>query len=160
MNRFIVALSLAVALSATVLAQAQQPAGDDQRKDDQKPITIRGCLQGSPDGKQFVLATLPDPSSEIAAPTTGIANVSYQLVGGTDLQKHVGHTVEISGWFDPADKKTASTEVKSQTTETSVQPRPGPDKKVEAKVETTTRAKLELRRLNVKSMRHVASKCP
>jgi hypothetical protein len=83
--------------------------------DKAKDVTITGCLAKSPDGK-FTLtnAKIDNPTSTPAtgststttagtppagttANTTPSTATAWMLAGGTDLDKHVGHKIQVTG---------------------------------------------------------------
>jgi hypothetical protein len=73
-------------------------------------VTLTGCLQRSPDASgqttQYRLTNVADKKNELH---------SYLLVGGDDgdLQKHVGHMVEVKG--KAADREDGKVRVKTKT---------------------------------------------
>jgi hypothetical protein len=123
MTRMATGLCVAAALSvATLSAQTTPPATAGQRTataDAAKEVTLTGCLAKGADGK-FILnnAKLDNPASATAgtsgtttppatAGTTGAAAnaaTTWALSGGTDLDKHVGHKIQVTGKaaMDPA----------------------------------------------------------
>jgi hypothetical protein len=126
MTRMATGLCVAAALSvATLSAQTPPPATAGQRTataDAAKEVTLTGCLSKGADGK-FVLnnAKLDNPASATAGtsgtvtPPTGStagtagsaamnAATTWALSGGTDLDKHVGHKIQVTGkaTMDPA----------------------------------------------------------
>ena len=123
MTRMATGLCVAAALSvATLGAQTTTPATTGQRTataDAAKEVTLTGCLSKGADGK-FILnnAKLDNPAGETAgtsgtatppatAGTAGAAAnaaASWALAGGTDLDKHVGHKIQVTGKaaMDPA----------------------------------------------------------
>ena len=145
----------AFALSVSATANAQQQASTPASKsDDKKPITVTGCLQPGAQPNQFVLATTMDPLAKgVAVSTSGtVPNVTYQLSGGSNLGAHVGHRVEITGTSSGAAEKAVSTD--SSVTRTPDKPN-SPDPKVEVK----EKASIELRDLQIQSMKMVSASC-
>ncbi len=69
-----------------------------------KAVTVVGCVERTADGGYLLTDVSPD-------------GVSYVLAGGHDLDKHVGHRVEIRG--KAADRGKAKVEVKDKTEGTS-----------------------------------------
>jgi hypothetical protein len=105
-------------------------------------MSVTGCLKAGEASDTFVLT--------VAAPSGSAEPATYQLVGKTDqLREHVGDRVEVSGTLESEQELASrSTTVEKDrakgTTGTPV-------------VETTT--KVELRRLDVSSLKHVAEGC-
>ena len=112
MTRMATGLCVAAALSVATLG-AQTPAPTTQRSDAAKEITLTGCLSKGADGKYMLTnAKLDNPSTATAgtsgtttpptstpSATAGAMNTaaSWTLSGGTDLDKHVGHKIQVTG---------------------------------------------------------------
>src|SRR6185503_17854743 len=112
MKRMATGLCVAAALSVATLG-AQTPAPTTQRSDAAKEITLTGCLSKGADGKYMLTnAKLDNPSTATAgtsgtttppastpSATAGAMNTaaSWTLSGGTDLDKHVGHKIQVTG---------------------------------------------------------------
>ena len=151
--RFTTMLALA-ALSVSTTAAAQQPANAGAKKDDdRKPVTVVGCLQPGAQPNQFVLAAIADPIAKgVAVATSGsVPNVTYVLSGGSNLGAHVGHRVEIVG-------RTSGDAHKAVSTDTSVKRERVPDKP-DPKVEVKEKATIEMRDLQVESLKMVSTSC-
>jgi hypothetical protein len=116
MTRMATGLCVAAALSvATLGAQTTPPATGGQRSataDAAKEVTITGCLSKGADGKYTLTnAKMDNPAGATAGtsgsttpPTAGTAGsaamnpaATWALSGGTDLDNHVGHKVQITG---------------------------------------------------------------
>jgi hypothetical protein len=151
--RFITMLAL-VALSFSTTAIAQQ-AGTSATKpdDDLKPITVVGCLQSGAQPNQFILSATADSLARgVAVATSGtVPNVTYVLSGGTNLGAHVGHRVEITG-------KTSGDARKAVATDSSVKRVDTPNKP-DPKVETKEKATIEMRDLQIESLKMVSTSC-
>lgn len=151
--RFTTMLAL-TALSFSTTAAAQQPGNTAAKKDDdRKPITVVGCLQTGAQPNQFVLAAIADPISKgVAVATSGaVPNVTYVLSGGSNLGAHVGHRVEIAG-------RTSGDAQKAVSTDASVKRERVPDKP-DPKVEVKEKATIEMRDLQVESLKMVSTSC-
>jgi hypothetical protein len=142
---------LAVSLPICVNAQ-QSGAAKPTATSDLKPITVVGCLQTGAQPNQFVLSSTADPLAKgVAVAVSGVVpNVTYQLRGGSNLGAHVGHRVEITGTTSGKAQKTVTSG--SSVRETEVK---GPDPKVETKEKAT----IEIRDLNVQSLKMVSTDC-
>ena len=141
-------------LSISSLAAGQQPGGEKPaRSGDQKQITVVGCLQNGAQPNQFVLSNTADALSKgvAVAMSGGVPNVTYQLSGGSNLAPHVGHRVEITGLTSGKAQKATSTE--SSVRQTEVPGRPDP------KVEVKEKAAIELRDLQIQSLKMVSTSC-
>ena len=150
--RFTTMLAL-MALSVSATATAQQTSTSTSKDSDRKPITVVGCLQAGAQSNQFVLAASPDQLAKgVAVATSGtVPNVTYVLSGGSNLGAHVGHRVEITG-------RTSGDAQKAASTEASVKQERVPDKpdpKVEVKEKTT----IEMRDLQIESLKMVSTSC-
>src|SRR6186997_1600301 len=93
-----VLVSCIMSISAAAAAQGT-PASGAKQDDDRKQITVTGCLQTGAQPNQFMLVTMADPLSKgvTVAVSGAVANVTYQLSGGSNLGAHVGHQVELTG---------------------------------------------------------------
>jgi len=102
------------------------------RVDDGKEITTTGCLERNADGG-FMLSGRQ-------------AGMQYVLVGGKDLDKHLGHQIEVKGMT--TDGNHGKVKVESKT---------------KASNADTTKDKAELKgdvhALSVKSVKMIASSC-
>ena len=121
MTRLATGLCVAAVLSCALNAQTPSTsatAGQRTSADSAREVTITGCLSKGADGK-FVLnnakldnptgatagtsgSTTPAPATTPGTPpsaTAGAANTatSWALSGGTDLDKHVGHKIQVTG---------------------------------------------------------------
>jgi hypothetical protein len=146
----IVLAALALSISTAVRAQDAASAG---KNDDRKTVTVVGCLQSGAQPNQFMLAATADPLSKgVAVATSGtVPNITYQLSGGSNLQAHVGHRVEITG-------KTSGKGQAAVATDANVK-RDNLPNKPDPKVETKEKAAIELRDLQIESMKMVSTDC-
>ena len=117
MKRMATGFCVAAALSVATLG-AQTPSTTTQRTDAAKEITLTGCLSKGADGKYMLTNAKADNPSAATAGTSGTttppatagsagamnAAASWTLSGGTDLDKHVGHQIQVTGKaaMDPA----------------------------------------------------------
>jgi hypothetical protein len=139
-------------ISATGFAQQ---SGSDRRATDSdlKSVTVVGCLQPGAQANQFVLSNTADALAKgVAVRMSGaVPNVTYQLSGGTNLAAHVGHRLEITGKTTGKAQKAVATAGSVTRKET---PK-GPDTKVEVK----EKAPIELRDLQIETMKMVSTDC-
>jgi len=100
-----------------------------------------------------VLTATPDPLAKgVAVATSGsVPNITYQLSGGTNLAAHVGHRVEITGRSTGGAQKAMATD--SSTKRVDVPDKPDP------KVETKEKTAIELRDLQIESLKMVSTSC-
>jgi hypothetical protein len=119
-------------------------------------VTVAGCLSGSPDGR-VVLTAAPDPGVSTAArPGMGERDThSYVLVGGSNLQQHIGKRVEVSGTLAG---RREELERESRTESQSPAPT-GTSGRETPTVKTREEVDLEVRQLNVSDVREVAPTC-
>ncbi len=117
MTRLATGLCVAAALSCALNAQTPSTsasAGQRTSADNAREVTITGCLSKGADGKYILTnakmdnpagatagtsgSTTPTPATTPGA-TAGTANnaTSWALSGGTDLDKHVGHKIQVTG---------------------------------------------------------------
>ena len=141
-----------LSVSATVNAQ-QADTKTTRKDDDRKPVTVVGCLQTGAQPNQFVLSATADPLAKgVAVATTGaVPNVTYVLSGGTNFAAHVGHRVEITG-------RTSGNAQKAVATDSNVKRESIPNKP-DPKVETKEKIAIEMRDLQIESLKMVSTSC-
>lgn len=108
-----IATAFAVSLSAQAPPQSQPM---QEAKDAPKGVTVTGCLKAGETPESYLLSDLkwadkasaPVGTSGVVTPTAPAASATtLNLVGspsGTKLSDHVGHTIEVTGAIDKADK--------------------------------------------------------
>jgi hypothetical protein len=167
MHRTATALGIAAALGFAVSLGAQTPTSTtpSQSSMSSKEVNVTGCLARGSDGK-FTLtnARIEPASSSTTAGTTGTAGatttagatspagsgsaasaMTWALSGGTDLDKHVGHKITVTGrtsW--DATKSGSATSAPSPTTTTAG---------------ATTTADSKGPELDVQSVKMIAASC-
>ena len=120
----------------------------------EETVTIAGCLSADQDGR-FALTAAPDAAVATAARAMDNERDthSYVLVGGDNLQAHLGKRVEVVGTLSG---KTKDFE-REATTKTEAPPATsGADTPT---VKTTEDIDMEVRQLNVRAVREVAPTC-
>ena len=118
-------------------------------------VTITGCLNGTPDNR-FALTSTPDAVGAIAGRSVAgdeRETHSYILIGGENLQQHIGRRVEVVGTLSGDSRQLehdgkAKAEVPNATG--------GDDKPT---VKTTEEVEVQVRQLNVREVRPVAGDC-
>jgi hypothetical protein len=143
-------LSLAMAGSACSDNRAEEranPAADGDM------VQVEGCLNGSVDGR-VVLTAAPDAVGSTAASTGGDRDThSYVLTGGDNLQAHFGKRVEVSGQLIGETR-----EVEREATGETQTARSASESGIPT-VKTTEEVDLEVRQLQVASVRELAPSC-
>jgi hypothetical protein len=137
--------------SAAPTAEANRPVGGPS-----DAVTVSGCLSGGPDGR-FVLTAAPDKGVTTAArPGMGERDTfSYVLVGGANLQQHVGKRVEVSGTL-AGHRQEVETEAK---TEGQSRPTGTSGTRDQPKVDTKAEVDVEIRQLSVSAIRELDVTC-
>jgi len=144
------------ALAALLLCgSAVAQDGDHKSKsrvivEDGKTMTVTGCLERSRDGSGYTLTNAAGKDGAIGSYLLAMSNDEKDL---DDLDKHVGHRVEISG--KAADQGNGKIKV-----ETTNEVRKGDGK---AKTESKSEVKGDLSGLpylGIKSLRMIATVCP
>ena len=119
MRRFIVSTTVALGCAFTVAIHAQDTTMKSKTKvsgGDAKVVTYTGCVQTGTETESYILEKAVPVSrttrTEVgtSGPTTS-TTTTYMLIPGEkiELQKHVGHKVEVTGMMVPAgDVKTRS----------------------------------------------------
>jgi hypothetical protein len=152
-------ISVAVALNLAIAGAACSNARGIERETSAgsssgDTVTIAGCLTSSPDGR-FALTAAPDAAVATAARAMDNERDthSYMLIGGDNLQSHLGKRVEVIGTIagktqDFEREATKKTEAAPATT--------GGDTPT---VKTTEDLDIEVRQLNVRQVRDLAPTC-
>jgi len=103
------AIAAALMMAATAVSAAQ--TSSTVQTTPQKPVTITGCLSAGADQNSFTLTTaIPAKaapvgtsgsmeSTEASGQKPDATTVSYTVepIATVNLEKHVGHTVEVTG---------------------------------------------------------------
>lgn len=131
--------SLCIGALCGVMLSAQSTTTETQKTktkvkvDGGKEITVSGCLKPNPAGGYML--------------TSQQGDMQYALIGGHDLDKHVGHHVQIKG--DTTEHGKGKVKVETETKSSNAD---------------TTRDKATLKgdvhALGVKSLKMIASSCP
>ena len=152
MKRALIATCLAVTCMISLAAQTTPKEQSKAADPAAKQVTLQGCLQAGEQPNSFVLADVmkPEPKSGEPAPTgtagatdaeiSALKGTKLRLIGspaGIKLAEHVGHTVEVTGALAPKDTKAS--------------PKPAEP--------AGTSSAADMRRLNLKSMKHIATTC-
>jgi hypothetical protein len=146
-------LNLAIA-AACSSARGDEPKADRRSSSSGDTVTIAGCLSTGADGR-FALTAAPDAAVATAARAMDNERDthSYVLVGGDNLQAHLGKRVEVVGTLSG---KTQDFE-REATNKTESAPAAGANDT--PTVKTKEDIDLEVRQLNVREVRDVASTC-
>jgi hypothetical protein len=147
------ALNLAVAVACSS-ARGDEPRAGDRASGSGDTVTIAGCLTAGEDGR-FALTAAPDAAVATAARAMDNERDthSYVLIGGDNLQAHLGKRVEVVGTLSG---KTQDFE-REATKKTEAAPATaGGDTPT---VKTKEDIDLEVRQLNVREVRDVAPTC-
>ena len=150
----VAALNLVITGAACSSARGDEGAGDARASGSGDTVTVAGCLTSGPDGR-FALTAAPDAAVATAARAMDDERDthSYVLVGGDNLQAHLGKRVEVTGTLSG---KTLDVEQKA-TKETASAPATSSDGT--PTVKTKEEVDLEVRQLNVRELRAVAPTC-
>lgn len=145
-------LNLVIGGAACSSARGNEGADEGRASGSGETTTVSGCLSGSADGR-FVLTAAPDAA--VAATERALGDErethSYVLTGGDNLQAHVGHRVEVTGTISGRTQE-LDHDAKSKTE----QP-PSGDKT--PTVATKEEVEIEVRQLNVQTVRPLAQPC-
>jgi hypothetical protein len=141
------------ALAAGCSAMSGEKRDDAGRSGDE--VTIAGCLSTDATGR-YALTAAPDASvSTVARAMDDERDTkTYLLVGGDNLQAHIGKRVEVTGVVsgDSLDME------HKDTKKTDQQPATGGDDN-QPSVKTKEEIDLEARELSVRQIRDVAPTC-
>ena len=151
---FAAALNLAIAGAACSSARGNEEAGEGPASGSGETMTVAGCLTSSPDGR-FALTASPDAT--VAAAERAVSDERtthvYTLVGGNDLQSHVGKRVEVTGTLSGGSRQVDH----DDKTRAEVPNATGGDDK--PTVKTTEEVEVQVRQMNVREVRPVAGNC-
>jgi len=121
------ALSVAAAIGFAATLSAQTTSTTTQQRDrmsgDKHEVTITGCLSKGGDGDYMLTNASEDKTTgtTTSGTTTGTTGttaatesksgahaMTWKLEGGSDLDRHVGHKIQVTGrtdWKDSMDRK-------------------------------------------------------
>ena len=147
------ALNFAIVVAGCSSARGNEADGTGRASGSGDSVTITGCLTSGLDGR-FALTAAPGAAVTAAARAADDERDthSYVLIGGDNLQAHLGKRVEVVGTLSG---KTQDMEQKT-TRETESAPTSGKDTPT---VKTKEEVDLEVRQLNVREVRDVAPTC-
>ena len=151
---FAAALNLAIAGAACSSARGNEEGGEGRASGSGETMTVAGCLTSSPDGR-FALTATPDAT--VAAAERAVSDERtthvYTLVGGTDMQSHLGKRVEVIGTVSGREQEIDhDAKKKTETTPTAG----GDEKPV---VTTKEEVEVEARQLHVQQVRAIDGNC-
>jgi hypothetical protein len=147
------ALNFAIVVAGCSSARGNEAEATERTSGSGDTVTIAGCLTSGQDGR-FALTAAPGAAVTAAARAMDDERDtnSYVLIGGDNLQAHLGKRVEVTGTLSG---KTHDMEQKT-TKETGSTPATGGDTPT---VKTKEEVDLEVRQLNVREVRDVAPTC-
>ena len=130
--------------------------GDGKATGSGDSVTVAGCLSSDANGR-FALTAAPDATGSIAARTIDDNDrdtKSYVLIGGDNLQAHLGKKVEVTGTVSG---KTIDMEHKAATE--SKEPAASGGDHNQPSVKTKEEIDVEARQLTVREIKDVAATC-
>jgi len=153
---WVTALNFAVAGAGCSAARGNERASEDAAKASGNTVTVEGCLNSSSDGR-FALTAAPGAVVTAAARATSLDRDrdtnSYVLIGGDDLQAHLGKRVEVTGTVTGKKQDVEQHETRKTESSSAVGGTETPTVKTQEAVD------LEVRQLNVQQVRDVAPTC-
>ena len=128
---------------------------DSRATETSDTVKVEGCLSGGTDGRLVVTAA-PDPlGNAVARAGAGDRDThSYVLVGGTNLQTHIGKRVEVTGTLIGKRQ-----EVEQETKRESQSAPASGDSGKTPTVKTTEAVAIEVRQIQVAGVRELAATC-
>ena len=147
------ALILAIGVACSS-ARGDERGGDGNASGSGDEVTIAGCLSGTSDGR-FALTAAPDAavSTTARAMDNERDTHSYVLIGGDNLQAHLGKRVEVVGTV--SGKKQEMEQESSKKTEAAPAATGGDT----PTVKTTEDIDMQVRQLTVRQVRDLAPTC-
>jgi hypothetical protein len=168
-------LLAALAVTATAAPSTQQPTGGQAPQPSTAPranqqITVSGCVAAGPNNTFTLTAAPTETQSEAPTGTTATTpagtkvakTITYTLAGGnpSELQSHVGHTVQVTGVEAAPQVSTAVKESRQgQAAPQGTSGTSGATAAGSPKVETTSQAQIVVRQLTVSSVKMVSQQC-
>jgi hypothetical protein len=152
---WVAALNFAVAGAACSSARGDESAAGNDANSSGDTVTIAGCLSAGQDGR-FALTAAPGA----AVATTARAmdderdTHSYVLIGGDNLQAHLGKRVEVQGTLSGRQR-----EIEHEAKSKSESPTGTSGQRDTPTVETKEEVDLEFQQLNVRDVRELAPTC-
>ena len=150
---WVAALNFAVAGVACSSARGNERDGETKANSSADTKTVTGCLSTGSDGR-YALTAAPDAAVATTARAMGNERntYSYVLIGGDNLQAHLGKRVEVVGTVSgrKQDMEHKDT-IKSESAPAAGTGTPT--------VKTKEEIDLEVRQLNVREVRDVAPTC-
>lgn len=149
----------AVALSFSVAGAACSSARGDEAERDTRPggsgdtVTISGCLSSSADGR-FALTAAPGAAVATVARAAAdeAKTYTYILIGGENLQSHLGKRVEVTGTLTGKSQELDhDAKTKTEQPRTSAGDTPT--------VSTKEEVEIGVRQMTVSQVREVAPTC-
>jgi hypothetical protein len=157
--RWFIASVVALIVAFAAAMQAQESTVKSTTKisgDDVKPVTFTGCIATGTETRTFILDKVVPVAQTTKTEATGTAGelkttttTTYLLVPGekVELEKMVGHKVEVTGVQISGDTKTE--------TKTKVEREDAKDSTTKEKMKTSN----ALPQLRVTSIKHLADTC-
>jgi hypothetical protein len=155
--RFVASITVALTVAFAAAMQAQEVKSTTKVSGDNvKAVTYTGCLQTGTETRSFILDKVVPVGQTTKTEVTGTAGevtktttTTYALVPGerVELQKMVGHKVEVTGVLISGDTKTE--------TKTKIEREGEKDVTVKDKTKTDN----ALPQLRVTSVKHLADSC-
>ena len=120
----------AIVVGVAVSAAAQAGSTTQRKTDDSKEMTVTGCLEKTKSGGYWLVSAMPS-SAAMPRGTTGTTTptadtttmkhgMTYNLENAKDLDKHVGHKIEVIGHVD---QDTSGDQLKGTTGDREMQAR-------------------------------------
>jgi hypothetical protein len=150
----VLGLNLAIAGAACSSARGNEDGRDGAASGSGDEVTIAGCLSGA-DGR-FALTAAPDAGAAIAGRSVAgdeRETYSYALIGGNNLQEHLGKRVEVTGTIVGG-----ATDIEHEATKKSEQP-DATGSGDRPTVKTQEDVEVEVRQLSVREVRPVSGTC-
>jgi hypothetical protein len=153
---WVAALNFAVAGVGCSSARGNEPGEENRASGSGDTVTVEGCLNSSADGR-FALTAAPGAAVSATARATGLDNDrdtnSYVLIGGDNLQAHLGKRVEVIGTLSGSKKEVEQKDTKKTESTSAVGGSETPTVKTKEEID------LEVRQLNVRQVRDLAPTC-
>jgi hypothetical protein len=148
-----VTFALAAACSS---ARGDERDGDGAASRSGDETTIAGCLSTDAGGR-YALTVMPDPTaSAVARGFEGESETrAYVLVGGDNLQAHLGKRVEVVGTVEGK-----TIDIEHKATKEQQEPAASGGDNNQPSVKTKEEIDVEARQLHVREVRDVAGTCP
>ena len=154
MSAIHVASLLSLALAATACRPDNDHTVPPRAARGDAPVSVNGCLTAGPEQRRFVLTAASQPLTSTAVRAVGSApTYTYELVGGENLDAHLGQRVTVHGRLDGVADSAEFEQQREEAVDTATPRGDTPT------VTSTETVEIEVRRLFIESVEASTEPC-